>query len=76
MKLTDIIGWIGTLLILVAYGLLSTGLIASDIRYYIPMLIGSTGVAIISYVKKAWQPCVLNIIFAILSIVAIVKGLL
>jgi len=76
MKIAELVGWIGTALVLLGYALLATGVIASDIRYYIPMLIGSLGVAYISYIKRAWQPCVLNAIFALFSAVALIRILL
>lgn len=73
MKPSDIIGWLGTIGVLLGYILLSTGVIGNDLRYFVLTLVGSLGVAYISYVKKAWQPCVLNIVFALFSIVAIVR---
>lgn len=76
MKFSEIIGWVGTAAVLLGYVLLSTGVIGSDLRYFIINLAGSLGVVYISYVKRAWQPCVLNIVFAILSIIAIARILL
>lgn len=76
MKFAELVGWIGTALVLIGYALLATGVIASDICYYIPMLIGSLGVAYISYIKRAWQPCVLNAIFALFSAIALIRILL
>ena len=76
MKLSELIGWLGTICVLLGYILLSTGLIESDLRYFVPTCIGSAGVAFISYIKKAWQPCILNIIFAVFSAVAIIRILL
>jgi len=68
----EIIGWIGVALILLGYALLSLGVIdANNILYHVLFLIGSTGLAVISYVDRAPQPMVLNIIFMILAIFAI-----
>ena len=67
-------GWIGVVLILVSYCLLSLGFIDGDnTLYHILILAGSTLVASISFSKQNYQPFVLNIIFAILAIVALVR---
>ena len=69
----EVLGWTGTILILVSYALLASGVIGNDIRYHGLLLIGSIGVAAISYYKKAWQPMVLNLVFMILAIIAIMR---
>lgn len=73
MKIPDILGWIGTVCLLLGYVLLTTGVIGNDLRYFILTLVGSIGIAYISCVKRAWQPCILNIIFAVLSVVGIIR---
>ena len=72
-KLLDILGWVGTALILIGYGLFTTGIVPNVIVYHFLNLIGSVGVAAISYRRKVWQPVVINITFAIFAIVAITK---
>ena len=72
-KSLEIIGWIGTLLILVSYSLLAMGVIGNVPLYHWLVLAGSIGVAAISYRKKAWQPFVLNVIFAVLACIALIR---
>ena len=70
-KVFEIAGWLGTGVILLSYFLLSTGVISNDWRYHFMVLVGSVGVAIISYVKRAWQPFFLNSVFCVLALFAI-----
>jgi len=72
-KLLDILGWIGTALILLGYGLYSTGVVPDVIIYHWLNLIGSIGVAAISYRRKVWQPVVINVTFAIFAFIAILR---
>ncbi|MFZ1360565.1 MAG: hypothetical protein WAS27_00835 [Candidatus Saccharimonadales bacterium] len=70
----ELFGWIGTLLILGSYGLLSFGIVdGNSILYHTFVLIGAIGVALISYYKQAYQPLVLNGIFALLASFAIIR---
>jgi len=69
----EIIGWIGMGLIFLAYLLVSIGTIESDMLVYQFLnFIGAIGIIIISYVKKAYPPAVLNILWATIAILAIV----
>jgi len=72
----EVLGWAGSILILVSYVLLASGVIGNDIRYHGLLLIGSIGVAAISYYKKAWQPMVLNLVFIVFALIAISRILL
>lgn len=72
----EVFGWGGTILILVSYALLASGIIDNDVRYHGLLLIGSIGVAAISYYKKAWQPMVLNLVFIVFALLAIARILL
>jgi hypothetical protein len=72
----EIIGWYGTIAILSAYALVSFRVIpASGYAYQILNLTGAIGIVVISIVKKAKQPAVLNIVWAIIALIAII-GLL
>ncbi len=69
----EVVGWCGTVTIISAYALLSFGIIASEsIMYHLLNAIGALGIVYISFKKKAYQPGVLNIIWALIAIVAIV----
>ncbi|OGY79104.1 MAG: hypothetical protein A3B74_01395 [Candidatus Kerfeldbacteria bacterium RIFCSPHIGHO2_02_FULL_42_14] len=71
--LDNIIGWYGTGAILMAYALLQFGLLAVDnIVYQILNVTGALGIVYISFKKKAYQPGILNIIWAIIAGIAII----
>jgi len=71
------LGWFGVILIISSYGLLATGVLdSSSILYHTLVLGGSLSVALISFTKKAYQPAVLNGIFALLAIIALARLLL
>ncbi len=73
----EMIGWYGTLAIVSAYALLSFGLIYSNsLIYQILNGTGALGIVYISFKKKAYQPAVLNIIWAIIASIVIIKILL
>jgi hypothetical protein len=62
------------ILILGAYGLLSFEVILSTSHTYQLMnLIGAIGIAYISIKRKAYPPGVLNIIWALIALVAIIR---
>lgn len=73
-KLIEILGWYGTVAIVGAYALSSFGILkSSDLIYQLFNLTGAIGVAIISFTKKAYQPGVLNIIWTIITFIAIAR---
>lgn len=64
----------GTLAIVLAYALLSFGALSSStVIYQVLNGAGALGVVYISFKKKAYQPGVLNIIWAIIALIAIIK---
>jgi hypothetical protein len=68
------IGWIGVALILFAYSLLSLGIIVGQsYTFQVMMLIGSLAIALEAWYKRDMQPMVLNIIFMVISLCAIVR---
>jgi hypothetical protein len=70
----EAIGWYGMSAIVLAYALLSFGIINSDhLGYLLLNLTGSFGIMYISFKKKTYQPGVLNIIWAFLTIGALIK---
>lgn len=69
----EVIGWIGMSIILLAYVLISFGvLFPSSLLYQILNVIGSIGILYISFKKKAYQPAVLNVIWVIVALIAII----
>lgn len=70
----EIEGWYGTVAILAAYALTSFGVISTQsYLYQILNVTGAIGIVIISLRKKAYQPAVLNIIWTLIGLVALIK---
>ena len=70
----DIVGWVGTGMIILAYAFSTFGLLRTDDSVYLILnVIGSIGIIIISIFKKTYQPAVLNIVWAAVAIAAIVR---
>lgn len=69
----DILGWIGMILVLIAYCLLSTNKINNGKTYQIINLIAALFMAIGVFPKKAWFSFALQVAWAIIAIVAIIK---
>jgi hypothetical protein len=71
------IGWYGTCAIVLAYALVSFEFLSSStFLYQILNGTGALGIAYISFKKKAYQPGVLNVIWAIIALIAIIRLLL
>lgn len=70
-KFLSIYGWYGTVAILVAYFLVSFGFAGDLVIYQILNLTGSTALAIIGFLKKAWQPAVLEAAWAVIAIASL-----
>ena len=69
----DIFGWIGMILVLVAYALLSTDKIKNGILYQFLNLIAGIFMAIGLFPKNAWFSFTLQIVWAVIAILSIVK---
>lgn len=70
----EAVGWYGTVVIVGAFALVSLELLApTSLWYLILNLTGSLGIVFISFKKKTYQPGVLNIIWALITGVAILK---
>lgn len=72
----DIIGWVGMVLVLVAYALLSTSKIKQGLLYQILNLLAGLFMAIGLYPKNAWFSFSLQIVWSIVAMVAIIKIIL
>ncbi len=76
MKKKDLAGWIGVLLILTAFILATFGVInATDIAYGILNFIGALGIITSSFVKRDFQPVILNIVWLIVATIGIIRSL-
>lgn len=69
----DILGWVGMVLVLLAYGLLSTNKINNGKLYQVLNLVAALFMAIGLFPKNAWFSFALQVVWAIIAICAIVK---
>ena len=70
----ELIGWCGALAILMAYAMVSFGKLSpTALPYQFLNASGALGIVYISFKKKAYQPGVLNIVWAIIAVIAIIK---
>ncbi len=70
----EIFGWIGIILIISAFALVSHEIISPASATYVLLNgVGSLGVLIVSYVKRVWQPVILNVFWLIISGTALVR---
>jgi hypothetical protein len=72
--LFEILGWYGTVAILAAYALVSFSIISPDnVWYQILNGTGAVGIVVVSYYKRAYQPAVLNLVWAGIALVALIR---
>ena len=72
--LSQIIGWVGTFLIVLAYFLVSTKKVSgSSNSYQILNLLGAIAVGVNVFHQQAWPALTLQIIWGIIAIVSLVK---
>lgn len=70
----ETIGWTGSAVLILAYALTSYGVLeGKSMSYQLLNLIGSLCLMYYTYIKKAYPNTVLNIIWAVIGITAIVK---
>jgi len=73
-QLIELFGWYGTIAIVSAYGLSSFLIITPhSIIYQILNLTGALCLILDTFYKKDYQPAVLNIIWSVIAIIAIIK---
>ena len=74
MNIIEIIGWIGTILIVGSYFLNINGKIKSNsVPYIISNLAGGILFSIYTYAHSTWPNMVVNIIWVIIAIAALMK---
>ena len=69
----DVLGWIGMVLVLIAYALLSTNKINSGKLYQVLNLIAAIFMAIGLLPKNAWFSFALQVAWGIIAIISIIK---
>lgn len=68
------IGWLGMVIILLAYFLMTFSFIgAQSVIYQVMNVIGSVGIIVVTWKRKDYQPMMLNIIWSLIAIIALVK---
>ena len=70
--LYDIIGWIGAIMTLVAYLLLSTNKIKNGVLYQVLNFVSSVLMAIALFPKDSWFAFSLQVAWAIISVIALI----
>lgn len=74
--LFDVLGWCGVVAILGAYALLAFDILTShDGIYQLLNLSGALALGAEAYTKRDMQPAVLNVLWALIALVALVGGL-
>lgn len=70
----EVIGWIGTVLILVAFALLGAGILDGQSMPYMTMnAIGALALMYHSWVRKDYQPVALNVVWLLVALLAMVR---
>jgi hypothetical protein len=76
-RLIELYGWYGMGAIAIAYALASFSVIeATGLTFQILNGTGALGIVFVSFYKKAYQPGLLNILWALIALVAIAKNIL
>lgn len=73
-KVDEFFGWYGTIAIVAAYALVSYGILPSvGLIYQGLNVTGALGIIWISYKKKVMQSVTLNVFWALIGIIAIIR---
>jgi len=72
--LIEAIGWYGAAAVLLAYALVSFNIISPHgWIYQLLNFTGAIGVLVISYMKRAKQPALLNFVWAVIAFIALIQ---
>jgi len=70
----EIAGWYGTAAIVLAYALVSFDVVSAEsTAYQLLNLTGALGIVVIAAVKGVRQPLLLNIFWAVIALVALIR---
>ncbi len=71
-KVANYFGWVGASLILVAYALVSFAMLSSDsVAFQLLNFFGALGFIVMGHVRKVWPTLALNVIWAIVAVMAL-----
>ena len=73
MLVFDIIGWIGSIMVVLAYILMSAKIIKPGLIYQLLNLFAAMLMAIGLFPRNAWFSFALQIVWALVAIIAIIK---
>lgn len=72
--LIEALGWYGAASVLFAYTLVSFNIISPHgWLYQLLNFTGASGVLVISYMKQAKQPALLNFVWAVIALIALIQ---
>jgi hypothetical protein len=72
--LIEFFGWYGAVAVLIAYCSVSFGYFsAGGFWFQFLNATGSAGLALVAYIKKDWQLAILNLIWAIIALIVLIK---
>ena len=72
----ELFGWYGMVAIVLAYALVSFSFLQpTGIVYQLLNITGSLGIIAVSFYKRAYQPGVLNVIWILIALAAILRML-
>lgn len=75
MIIFEIIGWVGTALIVIAYFLVSTKKVDATNKYYQLMnLFGAIAISVNVFTKQAWPAFALQIVWGIIAVESLLKN--
>ncbi|MCL2382978.1 MAG: hypothetical protein FWC79_02170 [Oscillospiraceae bacterium] len=69
----DVLGWIGMILVLVAYALISTNKIKNGKLYHALNLLGGICMGIGLFTRGVWFSFTLQIVWSLVAVIAIIK---
>ncbi len=70
----ELFGWFGAIVILGTYALVSFSFLEpTGVWYQVLNVVGALGIVAVSFHKKAYQPAVLNVIWAVIALLAIIN---
>ena len=73
-NIIEIFGWYGIIAIVLAYALVSFSFLSvNSIWYQLLNGTGAIGMVVVSLYKKAYQPGILNIIWTLIALIAIIN---
>ena len=73
-KFIELFGWYGMVAIVLAYTFVSFYVLQpTSIIYQLLNATGALGIVMVSFYKRAYQPGILNVIWTVIAVIAILK---